>query len=190
VWRFAGALASVTAFAQAAPPNTNIAVQTQNGEAVALAPIGVPPIQSVDRCPAKDAHDIVVCGQRQELRLDPNVMDAGRQERRNARSATSATPTAQAVCSDQPITCGVSPASLDLANISIVAATAAVRAAKGQDWTRALKTGGPDEYTLYQEAKRRRAAEDDERAAAQVRMKARSARAADQGAHGGEAPSQ
>ena len=98
-------------------------------------------------------------------------MEAKRQVQTNERSATSAPPAAQAVCSKQPTGCGKGLDSLDLANVAIVAGTAAVRAADGEDWTRAFKTGGPDEYQIYQEAKHRRKVEDDERAAAKVQIR-------------------
>jgi hypothetical protein len=127
-------------------------------------------------CQSRDAKDIVVCAQRsQPYRVDPAVNEAGRQLEAKSRSATVATPPAQAICATQPEGCGNSLASLDLLNVAIVAATAGVRAATGKDWTKAFKTGGPDEYQLYQEAKRRREAEDAERAAARFRAKARGA---------------
>jgi hypothetical protein len=45
----------------------------------------------------------------------------------------------------------------------------------GNDWAAALRTGGPDEYQLYQQAKRRREADEQQKAAARVRTKAREA---------------
>jgi hypothetical protein len=127
-------------------------------------------------CQSRDAKDIVVCAQRsQPYRLNPAVDEASRQVEANSRSPTAATPPAQAICSSQPSGCGNGLASLDLMNVAIVAATAGVRAATGKDWTKAIKTGGPDEYHLYKEAKGRREAEDTERAAAQLRAQAREA---------------
>jgi hypothetical protein len=113
-------------------------------------------------------------------------MDVNRQIQTNERSATSAAPAAQTVCSTQPMGCGKGLDSLDLANVAVVTGTAAVRAAKGEDWTRAFKTGGPDEYQLYQQAKRRHEVEDDERTAAKVRLQARQAELE---AHGGSSKS-
>lgn len=102
-------------------------------------------------------------------------MEANRQAQMNGRSATSAAPAAQTVCAAQPMGCGKGLDSLDLANVAIVGGAAAVEAAKGEDWKRAFKTGGPDEYQLYKQAKRRHELEDDERAAAKVRLQARQA---------------
>lgn len=62
--------------------------------------------------------------------------------------------------------------SLDLANVGLVAATTAIRAARGEDWAKAFRPGGPDEYQLYQQAKRRDEAKAEERAAAEARRKA------------------
>lgn len=127
-------------------------------------------------CQSRDAKDIVVCAQRsQPYRVDPAVNEAGRQVEANSRSANVATPAAQAICATQPSGCGNGLASLDLMNVAIVAATAGVRAATSKDWKKAFKTGGPGEYQLYQEAKRRRDAEDAERAATRVRAQAREA---------------
>jgi hypothetical protein len=133
------------------------------------------PKRSDTACRSKDPQDILVCGQRQDFRPDPNVIDADRQERTDERSAASATPAAQAACSAQPAGCGEGLGSIDLANVAIVAGTAVVRAVKGEDWAKAIKVGGPDEYQRYQQAKRRRDAEDAQRTAAQVRMKAHQA---------------
>lgn len=143
-------------------------------------PIPAPTPKSVDAtkraCRSSDAKNIVVCAQRKQgYRLDPGVMDATRQVETNSRSATSAVPAAQAMCSAQPTGCGTSLDSLDLANVAVVVGMMGVRAAKGEDWTKAFKTGGPDEYQLYRQAKQRREAQDAERAAARVRMKAEEA---------------
>ena len=138
--------------------------------------------QSVEKACQNDpnARDIVVCGQRgQAYRVDPDVMEANREVQTKQRSATSAVPTAQAVCSrllvGPPATCGQGLGSLDLANVAMVVATTAVKAAKGEDWKSIFRPGGSDEYRLYQAAKRRREAADEQRAAARVRMAAREA---------------
>jgi hypothetical protein len=99
-------------------------------------------------------------------------MKAGEEVKNNSRSATSAVPAAQAACSSSPMGCTKNLGSLDLANVAIVAGTAAVRAAKGEDWAKVFRPGGPDEYQLYQQAKLRREAEAEERAAAEVKRKA------------------
>jgi hypothetical protein len=68
--------------------------------------------------------------------------------------------------------CGTGLEGMDLANVAIVAGTMAIKAAKGEDWTKAFKTGGPDEYQLYLQAKQEREAREAERrqaAAAKLR---------------------
>ena len=117
-------------------------------------------------CSSQDARDIVVCAQRsQGYRLDPSVMDAEREVVKNNRSASAPMPAAQANCSTSPMGCGKGLEGLDLANAVLVIGTAAIRASKGEDWTRAFKTGGSDEYQLYLQAKQRREAEEELRAA-------------------------
>jgi len=144
-----------------------------NNSTPAPTPSQVPTKSPEAACPSHDTRNIVVCGQRrQPYRLDPSVMEAGREAESNSRSATSATPSAQAACSAAPMGCTKDLRSLDLANVAIVLGTAAVSAAKGDDWTKAFRPGGPDEYQLYQQAKRRREAEAAERAAAEVKRKA------------------
>lgn len=102
--------------------------------------------------------------QRPAFRPDHDVSQAGRQAHDNSRSATVAVPAAQASCASSPRGCGTGLENLDLANVALVLGTAAVRAAKGEDWKKAFKTGGPDEYQLYLEAKRLRVARAAERA--------------------------
>jgi hypothetical protein len=127
-------------------------------------------------CPSGDPQSIVVCAQRgQAYRLDSNVIDASRQAEANGRSASSAAPPAQAVCAASPMGCGTGLEGLDLANVAIVAGTTAVRAAKGEDWRRAFRTGGADEYQLYRQAKQRREAQEAERKAAAIKWKAEEA---------------
>lgn len=139
----------------------------------ALAVSQVPTEPSDATCPPHDARNIVVCGQRgQPYRLDPSVMEAGREAESNSRSATSATPSAQAACSASPMGCTKDLSNLDLANVGIVLGTTVVRVIKGDDWTKVFRPGGPDEYQLYQQAKRRREAEAEQRAAAEVKRKA------------------
>jgi hypothetical protein len=129
-------------------------------------------------CQPKDARDIVVCAQRrQAYRLDPSIVDAERQGERIDRSATSAMPAAQASCAASPMGCGKGLESLDVANVALVVGKAAVRAAKGKDWASALRTGGPDEYQLYLQAKRQREAREEEQAAAAVVANARTKKA-------------
>lgn len=148
---------SATGNAPIAPPHTQ--VQTE-------------PLDTV--CPSYDARKIVVCGQRRQFyRPDPSIMEAGREAESNSRSATSATPAAQAVCSSAPLGCTKDFSNLDLANVAVVVGTAAVKAAKGDDWTKVLRPGGPNEYQLYRQGMRRREAEADERAAAEEKRKAK-----------------
>jgi hypothetical protein len=124
-------------------------------------------------CRSQDARNIVVCGQRgQQYRVDPSVMKAGEEVKSNRRSATSAKPAAQAACSSSPAECTKDLKSLDLANVAMVVGTAAVRAAKGEDWAKVFRPGGSDEYQLYREAKQRREAAAEKRAAAEVKRKA------------------
>ena len=150
---------------------TVAAAAPASADAPAAAPR--PVAEARDPCQPLNARDIVVCGQRsQPYRLDPNVMESGRRAESNSRSATSAVPTAQAVCLSSPIGCTKDLSSLDLANVAFVVGTAAVRAAQGRDSTQAFRAAGPDEYQLYQQAKQRRAAEADQRAAAEVKRKA------------------
>jgi hypothetical protein len=113
----------------------------------------------------------VVCGQRtQRLRLDPDVLDAQRTAERAERSTTAHAPTAQASCSALPQGCGTGLEGLDLANVAVVVAATAIKAAKGEDWKKVLRTGGPDEYQLYLQAKREREMREEEaRAAAAIK---------------------
>jgi hypothetical protein len=93
-------------------------------------------------------------------------MEAGREARVDGRSTNTAAPAAQASCSASPMGCGTGLEGLDLANVAIVVGTAAVKAAKGEDWKAAFRKGGPDEYQLYLEARRRRELQEVERAQA------------------------
>ena len=123
-------------------------------------------------CSSQDAQNIVVCGQRQQpYRLDPSVMEAGYEAQINSRSANTAIPPAQAACASANV-CGKGPESIDWANVAAVAVTTAVRAAKGEDWARVFKPGGPDEYQLYRQAQQKRQTEVQERGAAEVKWRA------------------
>ena len=75
-------------------------------------------------------------------------------------------PTAQASCSASPSGCGTGLEGLDLLNVALVVGKIAVTATKGNDWTKYFKTGGPDEYQLYLQAKQRREAQEAEQLAA------------------------
>ena len=138
------------------------------GPLVPAAPPEPKPLQVVeDNCKSRDPDEIVVCAEKPEgYRIDPSVMGAQREAENASRSASAAVPAAQASCSASPSGCGSGLEGLDLLNVAVVLGTMAVRAAKGDDWTKAFKTGGPDEYQLYQQAKRRREAHDAEREAA------------------------
>ena len=112
---------------------------------------------AADPCRSQDSRDIVICAQRKQgLRIDTDVVDANRRAKQNARSATASMPAAQASCAAKPQGCGTGLEGLDLANVALVVATTAVKAAKGEDWTKVLKPGGPDEYQLYLQAKQER----------------------------------
>lgn len=125
-------------------------------------------------CRSQDARDIVICAQRRQgYRLDPNVVDAEREAKDSSRSATAPMPPAQAACSSQPAGCGRGLEGLDLANAAIVIGTAAIRAAKGEDWTKPFKIGSSDEYQLYLQAKQRREALEEEARAKAAARKAR-----------------
>jgi hypothetical protein len=121
------------------------------------------PKAAVEPCRSQDSRDIVICAQRkQELRLDSDVVAAHQQAEKAARSATATMPAAQANCSASPRGCGTGLEGLDLANVALVVATTAIKAAKGEDWTRVLKPGGPGEYQLYLQAKEEREAREEE----------------------------
>ncbi len=127
-------------------------------------------------CRSKNERDIVVCAQRnQEYRLDPSVMDAEQEAKSASRSASAPMPAAQAICSSQPTGCGTGLEGLDLANAAVVIGTAAIKAARGEDWTRPFKTGGSDEYQLYLQAKQRREAREEQQRAEAAALKARQA---------------
>lgn len=116
----------------------------------------------IDACRSQDSRDIVVCAQRrQTLHLDADVVDAQRKAERASQSTSAIQPTAQASCSALPQGCGTGLAGLDLANVALVVGTMAVQAAKGEDWKKALRTGGPDEYRLYLQAKHEREAREE-----------------------------
>lgn len=127
------------------------------------APPGKATKQSTEPCQPQDSRDIVVCAQRKQgVRIDTDVVTAERQSEQNARSATATMPAAQKSCSQSPQGCGSGLDGLDLMNVAVVVATTAVKAAKGEDWTKALKPGGPDEYQLYLQAKQEREAREQE----------------------------
>ena len=112
-----------------------------------------------DPCRSQHSRDIVICAQRSKgLQIDTDVVDARRAAEQNARSVIATMPAAQANCSQSPRGCGTGLAGLDLANVALVVATTAVKAAKGEDWATVLKPGGPDEYQLYLQAKQEREA--------------------------------
>lgn len=128
-------------------------------------------------CQSRDARDIVVCAQRtQGYRLDPSVMDAEREVESSSRSASAPVPAAQAICSASPMGCGTGLEGLDLANAAVVIGTAAIKAAKGEDWTRPFKTAGSDEYQLYLQAKQQREAREEQERAEAAALKSRQSR--------------
>src|SRR3954454_23816323 len=97
---------------------------------------GRPKVRMQD-CTSEDAREVVVCAQqRRAFRLDPDISRASRQAQ-DSRSVTSTVPAAQASCAASPAGCGTGLESLDLINVALVVGTAAVRAAKGDDWKKA-----------------------------------------------------
>jgi hypothetical protein len=133
------------------------------------APVPAPKIHTAtnDACKSRDPREIVVCAKkRQEYRIDPSVSETRQQAESSSRSASAPLPAAQASCAGSPMGCGTGLEGLDLANVALVLGTMAVRAAKGDDWAKAFRTGGPDEYQLYKAAKKRREALEAQRAAA------------------------
>lgn len=173
-----GAISNVTAVSAASAqlsvsPGIEARTDATNG-----LPAPVPNLKTAERSPGacgpEEPRNILICGQRREgFRLDPDVMEAKRQVESSSRSTSPEAPTAEAACSLQPMGCGKSLDSLDLANVAIVLGTTAIRAAKGEEWSKTFKTGGPDEYQQYQQAKQRREARDAGLAAARLRRIAR-----------------
>ena len=165
-----GAVATVGPPAQADATNSGASHSGGQiyGPPIPAAPPQPKPLQVVeDNCKSSDPGEIVVCAEKPEgYRIDPTVMEAQQQAEAASRSANAIVPTAQASCSASPSGCGTGLEGLDLLNVAVVVGTMAVRAAKGDDWTKAFKTGGPDEYQLYKEAKQRREAHHAEREAA------------------------
>ena len=135
----------------------------------ATAPVRRPAKSAQQGCRPGDPREVVVCAQRQDkYRLDSDVLDAGREAERVNRSISAPVPVAQASCSALPSGCGTGLEGLDLLNVAIVVGKTVVTAAKGEDWTKVLKTGGPDEYELYLAAKQQRLAREDEQATAEA----------------------
>lgn len=150
--------------AAARPPVAATSASTSRSQAPIVAPRESEAADGV--CRSQDERDIVVCAQRRQgYRLDPSVMDAEREVKSSDRSASAPLPAAQAACSSQPTGCGTGLEGLDLANAAIVIGTAAIKAAKGEDWTRPFKMGSSDEYRLYLQAKQRREAQEEEKRA-------------------------
>ena len=98
-------------------------------------------------------------------------MEAGHAAEANSRSASTSAPPAQAACATAAV-CGKGLESVDWPNVAIVVGTTVAKAAKGEDWASIFRPGGPDEYQLYRQAKRRREAEAGDRAAAAVKREA------------------
>ena len=170
---FALILSSAVTFAEPLAPADAIVSSASHSGSQLYGPAipSAPPetkLQVVEEnCKSRDPDEIVVCAEKPEgYRIDPSVMEAQREAENASRSASAAIPAAQASCSASPFGCGTGLEGLDLLNVAVVVGTMAVRAAKGEDWTKPFKTGGPDEYQLYKQAKERREAHDAERKAA------------------------
>ena len=157
------------------PAGKQIDSQAASSEPSPAAPA---PAVTVDvSCHSQDREEILVCGQRRQgFRIDPAVMDGAQGAADSSASATAAMPVAQATCAGQPSGCSLRIDSLDLANVAIVVGAMGLRALRGEDWARALKTGGTDEYQLYLQARQRRETQETEKRAEAARAKARANR--------------
>jgi hypothetical protein len=129
----------------------------------------------------KDTTEIVVCAPKPNgYRLDPDVMQAKKQARDSKNAPRKAETFADNSCASVgPRGCGGGGINLLAAAISAV--TMATKAAKGENVGKMFVTDPqPDEYLLYQQARREREAKEDE-AAALARHQAAAA-------NGGETP--
>ena len=114
----------------------------------------------------KDTTEIVVCAPRPNgYRLDPDVMQAKKQARDLKNAPKKAETFADNTCASVgPRGCGVG--GVNLLAAAITAVTMAKKAASGENVGKMFVTDPqPDEYQLYQQAKRQREAKEDEAAA-------------------------
>jgi len=121
-----------------------------------------------DRCPppSADGNVIVVCTQRpQGYRLDPDVMEAKRELHSGGRPVRPGGTGIPDCAHVGPAPC--TTAGINLIGVALTAAQMAQRVAKGEEIGSMFVTDPhPNEYQLYLEAKKRREAEEDEKAAA------------------------
>lgn len=107
-------------------------------------------------CKPGNGSEVVVCGERERspYRIDPVSLDVMRQKEALEH------PDRVATREPAPEACGTvrnecSGGTIPLLEPALRVATAAVMAAKGEDWRQAFRNG-PSDYELYQQAKRKR----------------------------------
>lgn len=106
-------------------------------------------------CKPGTGDEVVVCGERERspYRIDPVSLDVMRQKEALEH------PDRLATREPPPEACGTvrnecSGGTIPLLEPALRVATAAVMAAKGEDWRQAFKNG-PSDYELYQQSKRK-----------------------------------
>jgi hypothetical protein len=113
-----------------------------------------------------DTTEIVVCAVKPNgYRLDPDVMQAKKQAKDRTRGPKKAESFADNSCASVgPRGCG--GGGVDVLSAAVAAVTMATKAAKGENVGKMFVTDPqPDEYQLYEQAKREREAKEDEAAA-------------------------
>lgn len=140
-------------------------------------------LKAADRCLAARVSaapgDILVCGQRPEYRIDPDIMAAKRAVRSGGPPKRPERMTDNSCASVGPMGCGPS-AGINLIAAALTAAEMAKRLSKGQEIGSMFRTDPrPTEYQLYVEAKRLREAKEAETVVA-AKVKAIKAEAASQ----------
>lgn len=138
-------------------------------------------LKAADRClppPGNAAQgDILVCGQRPEYRIDPDIMEVKRAKRSGGRRKPPERMTDNSCASVGPMGCGP-PAGINLIAAALTAAEMARRLSKGQEIGSMFRTDPQStEYQIYLEAKRQREAKEAEVAVA-AKVKAAKAAAA------------
>lgn len=127
-------------------------------------------VKAADRClppPASAAQgDILVCGQRPEYRIDPDIVEAKRAVRSGGRPRRPERMKDNSCASVGPMGCGP-PAGINLIAAAMTAAEMAKRLSKGQEIGSMFVTDPQStEYQLYVEAKRLREVKEAEAALA------------------------
>ena len=137
------------------------------------------PQAATQRCPRPDPNSstIVICAERpQGYRLDPDVMTAKRQARRQSRPRPNHPAPRQDCATVGPAPCAT--AGINLLAAGLTAVQMAKRLAEGKEVGSMFVTDPhPSEYELYLAAKAQREAEEAERAAKAVKKKAEAAKA-------------